>query len=49
MNDRQRIVNGEDQELDIRQLRRQLSPDVVEVLHMLDAFESRSISDAHSQ
>jgi hypothetical protein len=48
MNDRQRILNDEDKEFEIRRLRRQLSPDIVEVLHMLDAFESRSISDAHS-
>lgn len=49
MNDRQRILSDEDRALDIRRLRRQLSPDVVEVLHMLDAFESRSVPDTHSQ
>jgi len=49
MNDWQRILSDEDRALDIRRLRRQLSPDVVEVLHMLDAFESRSVADTHSQ
>jgi hypothetical protein len=42
------LLNNKD-EPEIRRLRRKLSPDLVEVLHMLDAFENRFTADAHLQ
>lgn len=49
MNNRQRLLNGGSQDDDVRRLRRKLSPDLAEVLHMLDALENRTVPDAQSQ